>query len=365
MMRFIMKMLGGENVPTDKEVGILLENCETIINRTEGFMNEKAQAVTDFKRLKDDFSKFKSDEIKLRDGTIDAQDWKNKKDDEKLRLYARLNDILDGLRAINKAELSPGLLLFSIVTVLLILTIGGYMYLHKNFTQDTASQRVEITANTIVDLERLFTVMESRIETFNQGRERKVKGKTEDKDTLESYFNQFKKIMMGGPLNSMLSFKLKRMIGILDGEIEMKKVKPDTFNELRGTTEAEMESLNTRYFWLDTPGKWYEIAFWSSWGTMVGILFYVAGLLSAGTFHTIEIPMMATEIVITPLVVITIFFLFSLAGITDFKPSESSSSMILGISFILGFSIRRTMGLLDNIKKRLLPDPSDGAGKSS
>jgi len=69
-----------------------------------------------------------------------------------------------------------------------------------------------------------------------------------------------------------------------------------------------------------------------------------------------------TEIWITPLVVTVIFFLFSYTGITAIQPSATSITTELGLAFILGFAIRRTIGFLDIIKKRLFPDP-EPAGK--
>jgi hypothetical protein len=73
---------------------------------------------------------------------------------------------------------------------------------------------------------------------------------------------------------------------------------------------------------------------------------------------------MIAEIIITPPVVLIVFFLFPFTDIKTFTPSELSIYMTMGISFMLGFAIRRTVGLLDNIKRRLLPDPSnEGAGK--
>jgi len=58
-----------------------------------------------------------------------------------------------------------------------------------------------------------------------------------------------------------------------------------------------------------------------------------------------------------PLVTCVVFFLFSLTGITNFDPSEETIIVILGIAFLFGYAVRRTVGLLENIKQRLLPAP--------
>ena len=91
-------------------------------------------------------------------------------------------------------------------------------------------------------------------------------------------------------------------------------------------------------------------------------MFYIAGLLGADIFQVEQISMFWTEIVIAPLIVLVVFFLFTYTGITNIELSEVSMTVYLGFAFILGFAIRRTVGLLDIIKKRFLPDP-EPAGK--
>lgn len=59
--------------------------------------------------------------------------------------------------------------------------------------------------------------------------------------------------------------------------------------------------------------------------------------------------------------VLAILFLFDLTGITAISPQESSMTSIVGFAFVFGFAIRRTLGLLDTVKKRLLPEPEPGS----
>lgn len=68
--------------------------------------------------------------------------------------------------------------------------------------------------------------------------------------------------------------------------------------------------------------------------------------------------MFVAECLIAPIAVTVVFFLFPFTDITSFVPSEASLTVNLGVAFILGFAIRRTMGLLDHIKKRFFPEPS-------
>ena len=64
------------------------------------------------------------------------------------------------------------------------------------------------------------------------------------------------------------------------------------------------------------------------------------------------------ELLMAPVVVPVIFFLFTLSGMAEFVPSQSSITMNIGVAFIFGFAIRRTIGILDTIKKRFFPDPT-------
>jgi hypothetical protein len=71
--------------------------------------------------------------------------------------------------------------------------------------------------------------------------------------------------------------------------------------------------------------------------------------------------MLWAEVLIAPTVVLVVFFLFHFTGIKDFVPNESSLTVNMGIAFIFGFAIRRTVGLLDLVKKRFFPDPAPGS----
>jgi hypothetical protein len=60
------------------------------------------------------------------------------------------------------------------------------------------------------------------------------------------------------------------------------------------------------------------------------------------------------EITIAPVVIPAVFFLSQVVGLAD--PTKGTSTARFGVAFLLGFSIRRTVGLLD-LAKKILPDP--------
>lgn len=374
MINYCKRMLGLKISPTAKEVGTLLNDCERIIGRLEAVKQKDEKLLEVLNLLKDNFTELKSviKFKKFKDNSLDEEDWDKKQKDEKVKVYMTLNSIFETLTTLNRDEISAGKLSFAVVALIFISLVIGYLYLHNKIII-TEKETPKISSKTIVEIEKAFKIMEDQRELFNKGSETKttptVKGgepkkKKEDAKVVQKSFNELKGILTQEPLSSRLSFKLKKTLGVLEGEKEVKKVKPETLAELQKIVEAEIESLSTQFFWVDTPGKWYEIAFWSLFGVLVGILYFIAGSLKKGIFNMSAVTMMIAEIIITPPVVLIVFFLFPFTDIKTFTPSELSIHMTMGISFILGFAIRRTVGLLDNIKRRLLPDPPDeGAGK--
>ncbi len=347
MMKVVKQFLRVKNIPTSTEVNELLKKCKVI-------MKKKEDQCGPLNSIKDDFDGFKTKRIRLKNDALDSEDWDKKTENDKREAYLELVKIFQHLIVLNKNELRIGITTFFILLVLIFVgSIGAYLYLHIDSSRNDASSKKRINIESVFEIEKELSIIQSLVGQLD---------KEETKKKFERSFFKITEHLINEPLRSKITFDLKKNFGMLAGEKEMGNVKLETFKGFRKILEAEIESINTKFFWLGTPGKWYEIAFWSFWGVIVGILFYIAGLIDSGIFLTEQIPMFLTEIVITPIVVIAIFFLFALTRLSNFIPSESSIYTILGISFILGFAIRRTVGLLDNIKKKIFPEPAP-AGK--
>jgi hypothetical protein len=154
-------------------------------------------------------------------------------------------------------------------------------------------------------------------------------------------------------------FETARLLGVLSAEVNTNDLSAhQTVQDFSKKLRADLESFSTPYFWTTSPWRWYELFFWALIGCLVGLLFYIAGLLSQGVFNTEEVFMFWAELFIAPIVVLVVFFLFTFTGITSFTPSETSLTVSIGFAFILGFAVRRTIGLLDTLKKRIFPEPS-------
>lgn len=343
MAKLIKQMLGMEHMPTAGEINDLLEKCRIIIKKIEKRCSKLKAAKTYFKS-------YTKDKVRLKDDSLDTDDWNKKSEDEKREVFQGLRGCLTKLKSVNKGLHFTGMIFFLVIVTLFVGSIILYLCLHKIDQEEALSKKEKVAASDIIALESHLTVMEKTLVDEN------MKGR------FSATYGEVKKYLTKEPLGSEITFGLWKAYGKLGGEIELNKVNRETFENFRKKLEAEIKSLNTRYFWLGTPGRWFELAFWSFWGVIVGILFYMAGLFDTGIFPTEKIPMFLTEIFITPLVVIAIFLLFPFTGLDSFAPSESSIYISLGIAFIFGFSIRRTVGLLDNIKRRIFPDP-EPAGK--
>ncbi|MCR4320012.1 MAG: hypothetical protein NUV74_06705 [Candidatus Brocadiaceae bacterium] len=130
-------------------------------------------------------------------------------------------------------------------------------------------------------------------------------------------------------------------------------------------------SKNDGFFWVFGYWRWLEILFWGEFGVIVGILAWVSTQLAARKYTKLvfhyEKYWYLTEIFIGPIVVVSAFFLLKqfigilITGVTE-EEVRGSIYLTLGVSFTLGYFIRRTLGIFDFIKNKL-PLPKEGNNK--
>jgi hypothetical protein len=119
--------------------------------------------------------------------------------------------------------------------------------------------------------------------------------------------------------------------------------------------EAILVERDDRYFWAVGSKRWKEIYFWALFGIFAGILRWISASKEAGAYSmgrlNREWPWYITEIIIGPFVVISVFFIAGKAtaslieGITE-SEIKTSIYLTMGLAFVLGFYIRRTIELL-------------------
>jgi hypothetical protein len=307
--------------------------------------------------------------------TVDSGVWEKLKPSDQEAVLSTLRSYIDKLRRANRSKLTGGYWTFTILAILL--TVLACIYLGVHASVASSKSKATTTSSSAIDDGLLTRVVKSAdamddLATAIAGLQTsKENAKETDKAEIDTKLaSKFKSMQEAAAtlsqsfaennLQSQLSFDLLSKWAKVLSHIETQNAAglSDSFKSFRKQLDPELQSLRTHYFWTDIPGRWFEIAWWAEFGTLIGLLFYLAGCLQTGVFRTEELTMYVTEVLITPFVVTVVFFLFGFSGISAFNPSEASIIATVGFAFILGFAIRRTVGLLDTIKKRFLPDPS-------
>lgn len=110
------------------------------------------------------------------------------------------------------------------------------------------------------------------------------------------------------------------------------------------------------YFWLAGPHTYLEVIFWTIFGVIASILFYISAAIANGIgFRAQESPGHLAKIVYAPFISLIIIFSYNVISNPDSFIDVNASKGTLIISFLLGFYSSRAMKLLDKIKDVVLP----------
>lgn len=358
-----MWLRSGSGILFWKRLSPTAKDVDNLIRQAEGILSELKQKAEILREPPDAWlapaleqSVLEVKRAILRDGVVDEERWGGKTEQEKWILYNYIYRTARTLRCLNLDEIRMGKCYFGLFVAILAGLVIAYLVLHAHPSW-TASRGVRINSDKIVNVSELLNRVELKIKAVREADSEKVAQDPE----LAKVKEDLRKALL--PLD--LTFDSFNGFGQVLAEVEAGQIaKTETWAKFRKALEAELEGLTAGYFWLRFPYRWFEFAWWAEFGTLVGLLYYIAGLLGMGLFRVEEVSMFWTEILITPLVVIVVFFLFGYTGITGLQPSETSLTVNVGFAFILGFAIRRTVGFLDIIKKRFFPEPTP-VGKSA
>ena len=225
--------------------------------------------------------------------------------------------------------------------------------------EDAVQLKVQDISLKVVKIHALVAKLSANIKKVKAAA--KDEASTEDKniwenlDNLENIYETLRSKLIELPVTASTEKKLGKLGSYI--KEQDRDAARDTLRSLEKSIDADIANLRESYFFTTNPKKWFEIAAWSWFGVLVGVVFYLAKQLKLGTFDRQDLPSIFGEIAMAPIVTCVVFFLFSMTGITEFSPSEESMVVTLGFAFLFGYAVRRTVGLLENIKQRVLPTP--------
>ena len=331
-------------------------------------------------------------ELPMKDGALDRVGWDAKPEADRRAVWEKVSAIHDELRSLNAASLVSGRRYFALFSILFLLVVSGYLCVHRQAVRDWVQP--PLTSHLSLAILHKARLIELQLASLKESQNQKKKEITPPAPPVLSGQAQAPKAVEPPPMPAVsspgqllvpglkpdcnepqpacllkdlksvlyplpLPYETIRLLGMASAELEAGDITVHvTYQNFLTHLQTDLESLSTSYFWTSHPWRWLELSLWASMGCLVGLLFYIAGLLGKGVFRPEEGTMFMAELLMAPVVVPVIFFLFTLSGISEFIPSQSSITMNIGIAFIFGFAIRRTIGILDIIKKRFFPDPT-------
>ena len=333
--------------------GLLVKTDEIITNLEKKVVPVGLQSEA-LLHLKTTYEKAKK-KLPLDSQGIEKQKWGELPREKRAYYFTEISSIKRALFGLDFPDMRAGFWTFGVLAVTLFLSVALYVSLHIYYSPmkhsietNASSPAVEklIEINSTVQIQKKIAMIRIRLND------------AASKDELGQLKSDYKALSEQLSANA-LSFPTIKALGTLGGDIDLNKTEKgkETLNKLERGVAEDLDNPPARYLWMSGSEKWAEIAFWSLFGVLVGLMYYVSKRLKDGLFDGQEIPTIVTEVLMAPIVTFVIFFLLDKTGITEISASGEFIFVILGFAFLLGYGIRRTVGLLENLKKRLLPDP--------
>jgi hypothetical protein len=360
MLAALRTWWSGSSVPTAAEMQDVLDKIDRLRRR---FPADKTKvAAHDAPRLDlidAELAKLKTDARVDAIGKVDANQWNALTEADRRQLAPKADQLFDDVKCLTYVERRIGRIYFVTFAVLFVAVAVVYVGIHRDQWKKRTPPTDGVTDGRIIAAATALRLVESEPSTQRGKKPAKDMTEAERKVAIAAIVDRVGELKTAVEAID-LSFNTLQLLGTVAADAQSGALldNTDSVTKLRAPLLADLESRRSGFFWSDRVGRWFEIAWWAEIGVLVGILFYIAGILGEGRFESEDIAMMWTEVAIAPVVVLVIFFLFALTGITGISPSETALSGNIGFAFIFGFAIRRTLGLLDTIKKRIFPDPS-------
>jgi hypothetical protein len=338
--------------PKAKDMASLIVRIDGVVaNLSAGLVPDSAPEKV-FQNLKQVYEKEKKS-VPIKNGVVAQEDWNQISKNDKIKSYQEMNAIGHALMGLDFPNMRVGKMMLWVFVALLAGAAIVYVNVHKVAT-GPSSQIGETeqpgTRIDVIEASKLLTLVQVELDAVENA---------DDAGNQWNIVSDRCQKLLAILRPASLSLNTMKYAGELEAYIDARKP-GEVKARLESLAEAVMEDFREqpgRYFWVSGPKRWLEIAFWAYFGVLVGVIFYLAQQLKQGMFDRQDIPSMIGEIVIAPIVTCVVFFLFAYTGITEFSSTDTSIFIVLGFSFIFGYAIRRTVGLLDSLKRRILPEP--------
>ncbi|WAC12791.1 trypsin-like serine protease [Dyadobacter pollutisoli] len=109
------------------------------------------------------------------------------------------------------------------------------------------------------------------------------------------------------------------------------------------------------YFWLTEDGVFLEIIFWSLFGVLCSLFFYVSESMAKNEFKTNQEYIHAAKLFYAPITTLVVYFsINALVSNGEVNLNNLKHGLII-LSYVLGFFSGRTIDLLSRIKDLILP----------
>jgi hypothetical protein len=119
------------------------------------------------------------------------------------------------------------------------------------------------------------------------------------------------------------------------------------------------------FFWLTESKAFLEIIFWTWFGVLASLFYYVSEALSKNTFAADEEYIHWSKLLYAPITALVIYFsLNSLVGKNEVNLNNLRHGLLI-LSFLLGFFSGRMIELLSKIKNLFFPSQEDSASRTS
>jgi hypothetical protein len=338
--------------PSAEKMNALLKESEQIITNLAERLAAKSVKEHAFNALKANYESLAEKLPTLDSGGIDPKGWGELGKEERIGKFDDLASLRRALSGLDYPDIQAGLWTFTVLVALLIIAVGSYIRLHapaaapdRNATAQSALVFKEL--NNTLQIQTEIAKLRIQLDT-----------RDEANATWEERSAAYEQLSKQLPADK-LSYATLKHLGTLGGAVALRKQKlgEETLRSVEKGIAEDFKSPPSRYLWTDGILKWAEIAYWSLFGVLIGLMYYVSKRLKEGLFDRQDIATITAEVLMAPIVACVLFFLLDKTGLTEISASGDSIFAVLGFAFILGYAIRRTVGILDSVKTRLLPDP--------